>query len=160
MSATPVIKAAGEGERRWFFGGGLQTWKVTAAESGGAFMLFEDEMTEGKVTPWHCHPEHDELIVLLEGECIVNIGGNKQHVTSGGMWMAPRGVPHAFAVLSPTARALAFQTPGSAEAFYYGASEPASDEDGTVDFERIGEIAAATGVTEILGPPPFAAARA
>jgi quercetin dioxygenase-like cupin family protein len=159
MSATPVIRQAGEGDRRWFFGGGVHTWKVTEAESGGAFMLIEDEMTEGKVTPWHTHPDHDELAVLLEGECIVNIGGNKQRVTSGAIWMTPRGTPHAFAVVSPTARLLALQTPGSAQAFYYGASEPAGDEDGTVDFDRIGEVAAATGVTQILGPPPFASAR-
>jgi quercetin dioxygenase-like cupin family protein len=159
MTATPLIRHAGEGERRWFYGGGLHTWKVTEEESGGVFMLFEDEMTAGKVTPWHSHPDHDELIVLLEGECVVNIDGNKQTVKSGGMWMAPRGTPHAFAVVSPSARLLALQTPGSAQAFYYGASEPATDEDGPVDFDRIGAVAAATGVTKVLGPPPFAVAR-
>jgi quercetin dioxygenase-like cupin family protein len=155
MGATPVIKAPGEGERRWFFGGGTHTWKVTEAESGGAFAVFEDEMTQGKMTPWHAHPESDEFIYLLEGECMVNVDGQKQRVTAGGMWMSPRGVSHAFTVLSPTARLLAVMTPGSAGAFYYGASEPATDEDGVVDFDRIGEVAAATGVTKVLGPPPF-----
>ena len=33
--ATATIKAAGEGERRWFYGGGTHTWKVTEADSGG-----------------------------------------------------------------------------------------------------------------------------
>lgn len=160
MTATPVIRHAGEGERRWFYGGGVQTWKVTEAESGGAFILFEDVMTAGKVTPWHAHPDHDELIVLLEGECVVNIGGNKQTVTAGAVWMTPRGTPHAFKVVSESARLLALQAPGSAQAFYYGASEPASEEDGVVDFDRIREVAAATGVTQVLGPPPFAEARA
>ncbi|MEY2417792.1 MAG: hypothetical protein QOG90_472 [Actinomycetota bacterium] len=155
MAATPVIRQAGEGERRWFYGGGVQTWKVTDAESDGAFMVFEDEMTAGKVTPWHSHPDHDELIVLLEGECLVNIGGNKQTVRTGGVWMTPRGTPHAFKVVSETARVLSLQTPGSAEAFYYGASEPAGESEGAVDFERIGKVAEATGVTKLLGPPPF-----
>ena len=37
------------------------------------------------------------------------------------------------------------------------ASEPAiaTNSDGPVDFARVGQIAQATGATEILGPPPF-----
>jgi quercetin dioxygenase-like cupin family protein len=154
--ATPVIRQAGEGERRWFYGGGTHTWKVSNEESGGALFLFEDEMTQGKMTPWHCHPDSDELGYLLEGEVEVNIDGRVERVSAGGMWMTPRGVSHAFRVLSPTAKILALQTPGSAEAFYYGASEPATDADGEVDFDRIREVAAATGITDVQGPPPFA----
>ena len=156
MGTTPVIKAAGEGERRWFFGGGVHTWKVTEADSGGTLAVFEDEMTQGKMTPWHAHPNSDELIYLIEGECDVNIDGNEQRVSAGAVWMTPRGVSHAFTVVSPTARLLSIVTPGSAGAFYYGASEPAGDEAGAVDFDRIRELAASTGITDVQGPPPFA----
>ena len=107
-----VVRTAGEGQRRWFYGGGAHTWKVTSEESNGAFFLFEDELTEGKMTPWHCHPDTDEAIYVLEGVIDVNMDGEQQRVRDGGMWMAPRGVPHAFIVVSPTARLLAFQTPG------------------------------------------------
>jgi quercetin dioxygenase-like cupin family protein len=156
MPATPIIRAAGEGERRWFYGGGIHTWKVTEAESDGAFFLFEDELTEGKMTPWHCHPDSDELGYLLEGEVDLNINGEKRRIGAGGMWMTPRGVPHAFIVVSPTAKLLAIQTPGSAARFYWDASEPAQDEPGTVDFDRIRKVASDTGITTVLGPPPFA----
>jgi hypothetical protein len=82
--------------------------------------------------------------------------GEQQRISDGGMWMAPRGVPHAFTVVSPTARLLAFQTPGSAQSFYWDASEPATaDGAGPVDFDRIRSVAAATGATTVLGPPPF-----
>lgn len=155
--ATPVIRQAGEGERRWFYGGGTHTWKVSEEESGGAFFLFEDEMTEGKMTPWHCHPDSDELGYLLEGEVEINIDGRIERVRAGGMWMTPRGVSHAFRVTSPTARILALQTPGSAAAFYYDASEAAtSDAEGPVDFDRIRAVAEETGITQVQGPPPFA----
>ena len=70
--------------------------------------------------------------------------------------MTPRGVSHAFTVVSPTARLLSIVTPGSAGAFYYGASEPAGDEAGAVDFDRIRAMAASTGITDVQGPPPFA----
>jgi len=153
---SSTIKLAGEGERRWFSGGGTHVWKVTEAEGGGAISAFEDAMTQGKDTPWHLHPDSDELTYLLEGECLVRVGDDERTVTTGGMWFVPRGVEHAFTVLSPLARILAIQTPGSAARFYWDASEPAGDQEGVVDFGRIADVAAATGVTTVLGPPPFA----
>ena len=71
------------------------------------------------------------------------------------MWFVPRGTNHAFTVLSPTARVLAVQVPGTAARFYWDASEPAGDGEGPVDFDRIGQVAQATGATTVLGPPPF-----
>jgi hypothetical protein len=71
----------------------------------------------------------------------------------------PRGVPHALCVTSKSARLLCLQTPGSGEAFYLEASEPATSENasgaGPVDFVRLQRCAKETGSTEILGPPPF-----
>jgi quercetin dioxygenase-like cupin family protein len=152
-----VIRTAGEGQRRWFYGGGVHTWKVTSEESDGAFFVFEDELTEGKMTPWHCHRDTDEAIYVLAGAIDLNIDGEQRQVGEGGMWMAPRGVPHAFTVVSPTARLLSFQTPGSAQVFYWDASEPVTaDGQGPVDFDRIRAVASATGATTVLGPPPFA----
>src|ERR671921_868887 len=52
-TATSIIRQDGEGEQMWFAGGGVFTWKATAAETGGAFMLMEDRMTRGKRTPNH-----------------------------------------------------------------------------------------------------------
>ena len=70
--------------------------------------------------------------------------------------MTPRGVPHAFIVMSETARLLALQTPGSGQVFYRGASEPAVPGiEGPVDFARVIAMAKQTGATDILGPPPF-----
>lgn len=156
--ATPMIKAADEGERRWFYGGGTHVWKVTEADSDGAISCFEDQLAEGKMTPWHNHPDSEELTYLLEGTCLVNVDGREQRVDAGGSWFVPRGVSHAFTVLSPTARILAVQTPGTAGRFYLEASEPAGEGSGPVDFDRIREVAAATGITDVQGPPPFAPA--
>ena len=75
----------------------------------------------------------------------------------GGMTLSPRGVPHAFRVLSPAARLLTLHTPGSGGSFYWTASEPATaDTEGPVDYARVQECAKNTGAIEILGPPPFA----
>lgn len=156
---TPIVRAAGEGEKRWWFGGGLHTWKARASETGGSFLMFEDTMVCGKMTPRHCHPDADETLYVLEGEIVVDLAGSRQSVGAGGMVMVPRGVVHAFMVTSEVARLLAIVTPGTAEEFYFGGSEPADethvDGNGPVDFARIAACARKTGATEILGPPPF-----
>jgi quercetin dioxygenase-like cupin family protein len=162
-TAVPIIRANAEGERRWWSGGGMHTWKATIEETGGAFMMFEDVMGAGKATPLHRHPGVDEMLYVLEGEIMVNIDGQTQRVGAGGTVVAPRGVAHAFCVTSETARMLCFQTPGdpAAAAFFKNASDPAgdgvdtADGSGPVDFGRVQESAKASGATEILGPPPF-----
>lgn len=159
-SSVPIVRAAGEGDRQSFAGGGLHTWKLLTEDTDGAFFVFEDVMVQGKVTPLHLHPEAAETVFLLEGEIVVHIDGAEHHVEAGGMTFVPKGTPHAFQVLSETARLLTFQTPGIGQAFYRGASDPATSDDAdTVDLARLRASAEAnqSGI-EILGPPPFATA--
>jgi quercetin dioxygenase-like cupin family protein len=158
MTPTPVIRAQEEGERLWFYGGGDFMVKATADETGGSLFIFEDYMTQGKVTPLHLHPDEEEAIYLIEGELLVQVEGENHRVSSGGLCVVPRGVPHAFLVISETARALVTTSPGRAEAFFRGASEPVAALNGaagTVDFAKLQQSAARNGGIEILGPPPF-----
>ena len=153
-----IIRQEGEGERFWFYGGGVFTVKATAEESGGSLFMFEDEMVKGKVTPLHIHPDEEETIYVLDGELLVHCDGENKPLRAGGVVMAPRGAPHAFMVTSDTARILTILAPGRVEAFYRGASEPATADvlaAGPVDFDRVRESAEKNGGLEILGPPPF-----
>ena len=157
MSAVPIIRQAGEGERMWFAGGGTFTWKATAAETGEAFLALEDVMEHGKVTPMHVHPNQDEAIYVLEGELLVDVEGEQQRVGQGGLFVAPRGVAHAFMVVSESARVFTFQTPGTGEQFYRDAGEPIGEDGETrpADFARLRAAADRADSIEILGPPPF-----
>jgi quercetin dioxygenase-like cupin family protein len=159
-AAVPIVRQEGEGERMWFAGGGEFTWKATAEETGGAFLLLEDRMARGKTTPLHLHPNEDETIYVLDGEILVHFEGEEHRVGRGGLFVAPRGLPHAFMVVSETARILGLQTPGTGEAFYRDAGEPV-DEDtdfSRADFARLRDVAERSPSIELLGPPPFAAA--
>jgi quercetin dioxygenase-like cupin family protein len=163
MSTTgTIIRGEGEGERLWFAGGGLWTMKATAEETDGAFILLEDRMVQGKTTPLHTHPNVDETIIVLEGEILVYAEGREHRVGPRGVAVALRGVPHAFMVTSESALILTLQTPGSGEAFYRDASEPATAETdpGRTDFGRLRAAAERhPDIIQILGPPPFEAAR-
>jgi len=154
---APIVRAAADGDRRWFFGGGIHVWKATEAETGGAFFLFEDQMTQGKVSPLHVHPDSDETFYVADGEILVHLDGAEHSLSAGAVMVAPRGVPHAFLVVSPTARVLCLHTPGGCQAFYVDASEAMTDGqlDGPVDMARVQESAARNGGMVILGPPPF-----
>lgn len=163
-STTPqsVVRSTEEGERRWFYGGGLHIWKATAEETGGAFLLFEDRMDYGKVTPLHIHPDSDETMIVLDGEILMHLDGVEHVVATGGIASAPRGVPHAFMVSGTDgARLLCLHTPGCCQAFYRDASEVVATDDerdlgsAPVDMARVQASAAKNGGIEILGPPPF-----
>ena len=161
-TAVPIIRQDGEGEQMWFAGGGTFTWKATTAETGGAFVLLEDRMVRGKVTPYHLHPNEDEAIYVLEGELLVDIEGEQHPVREGGFFFAPRGVAHAFMVTSETAHVLALQTPGTGEAFYRDAGEPigsAADALRPAEWARLRKVAEQSESIELLGPPPFPSAQ-
>lgn len=158
MSLVPIVRNAGEGDRQSFAGGGLHLWKLLAEDTDGAFFLFEDTMVKDKTTPLHLHPEAHEMTYVIEGEIELQADGNRSRVRSGGMSFVPKGVPHAFIVVSSEARLIGLQSPGAVgQAFYRGASEPAVDDTADVlDLARVQAAAAANprGIT-ILGPSPF-----
>jgi len=152
-----LVRTTAQAEKRWFYGGGVHTWLATSQDTGGAYLLFHDVMERGKRTPLHTHPT-EESIYLVDGEILVHMDGTEHQLTTGGLMIAPREVPHAFLVVSDTASILTFHTPGSSQSFYFGASEPmADDTERVVDFDRVMASAQAHGGIEILGPPPFPA---
>jgi quercetin dioxygenase-like cupin family protein len=151
---APVVRRAGEGERRWFFGGGVFTWKLSGAESGGVLSVFEVEMDGGKRTPIHTHPIAESLWVL-SGRLRYRIENDDFDLGPGDYVMVPAGVPHAFLVESDGARAISVQPSPACEPFYLGASEPMEGSARETDWQRLADSAAANGGIEILGPPPF-----
>src|ERR671916_763299 len=95
-SAVTIIRHREDGEQMWFAGGGVFTWKATAEETGEAFVLIEDRMERGKVTPMHIHPGQDETIYVIEGELLVDVESEQHRLGEGALCVAPRGVAHAF----------------------------------------------------------------
>lgn len=152
----PIVRNAVDYEQRWFFGGGVHTWALSAEETGGAFFLVDDlDLEQGKTTPLHTHPAIETMYVL-DGEIRVHMDGAEHDLRTGGVSMAPAGVPHAFLVTSARARLLTLHTPGTCEDFYLKASEPYDAGSHGVDFDRVVSAGRSTGGMIVVGPPPFA----
>ena len=103
-SLIPIVRNAGEGDKQSFSGGGLHIWKLLADDTDGAFFLFQDTMVKDKTTPLHLHPEAHEMTYVLDGEIEFQADGKRDRVRSGGMSFVPKGVAHAFIVISAEAR--------------------------------------------------------
>ena len=150
----PVIWHEGEGTQRWFFGGGIVTWKLSSANNADGLVVFETTMDKGKQTLMHTHPVAESLW-LMAGQLRYRIREEDIDVVAGDFVMVPAGVAHGFMVVSEHARVLSIQGSYECEPFYLGASEPLEGSAQVTDFARIAESAAKNGGIEIVGPPPF-----
>jgi quercetin dioxygenase-like cupin family protein len=149
--------APGEGDAIWF-NGALQNIKLPGEWSDDALSVVEVTSTEGRATGLHTDPSH-ETFYVLDGELLFHVDGAEHRARAGDTVAIRRGVPHAFLIVSETARFLVMNTPGTQERFFRAGGEPALDRDFAgappPDYERTMAAAREYGVT-FLGPPPFA----
>jgi quercetin dioxygenase-like cupin family protein len=147
-----------EGDAIWF-NGALQNIKVPGDWSDDAFSLVEVESTQGRATGLHTDASH-ETFYVLEGEMLFHVDGEERRARSGQTVAIRRGVPHAFLIVSDTARFLVMNSPGGHDRFFRAGGVAAMGRDlGAApppDHARTMAAAAAHGVV-FLGPPPFAA---
>ena len=147
-----------EGEAIWF-NGALQNIKLPGDWSDDALSLVEVASTAGRATGLHTDPS-DETFYVLEGELLFHVDGREYPAAAGQTLAIRRGVPHAFLVVSETARFLVMNTPGTQDRFFRAGGQPALsrdfDETPEPDAERTRVAAEQFGV-RFLGPPPFAA---
>jgi quercetin dioxygenase-like cupin family protein len=150
-----VVVGPDEGSRYWV-AGGFDTIRLTGEQTGGALGVTETEETRGAGPPLHVHSREDETYYVVEGSFTFFIGDETIAATSGSLVFAPRGIPHTYRIDSPTGRYLCLIVPAGWERFFAAAGLPAAEPNFSPpdeeDFDRIGDIAAQSGVS-ILGPP-------
>ena len=91
---------------------------LAAAETAGAFSLFENRSDGSSRTPIHVHQHDDETLYVLQGEMQAIIAGQAQSVSAGQAVFLPRNVPHQLANSSGSpAHYLLLCTPSGFEGF-------------------------------------------
>jgi quercetin dioxygenase-like cupin family protein len=159
VNVSTVVRPRDGGDASWFLNS-LVTTVVTRAETRGSYGISEHLLTAAANPPRHVHSYEDEALFVLEGEIELVVDGRSAVAGPGCFAFVPRGVPHAFAVRSETARMLAIvsgaEAPGGGlERFFVAAGVPAPVRSLPVpaapDPVALGAIADAHGI--VLLPP-------
>lgn len=70
------------------------TWIESARDNDGARTVADIEVRPGGGVPLHRHAEHEERILLLDGEMEVTVGGATRRLVAGESIVVDRGVTH------------------------------------------------------------------
>ncbi len=150
------IVSAHEGAA-YCLGDALVIFKAVAAETNGAFALFEMHTEPGDGMPAHRQRYDDEAIWVLQGSYIFQLGERTVTLAAGDYVFVPRGTVHAYTNRGDTpARMLIVLTPGGIhERFFAEVGESIEDRNvrrgpaGSPDLARLRGIALKYGI-EIL----------
>ncbi len=94
-------------------------FKISGAETGGAFTVVEHPIQPGVLVPPHRHTREDEFSYVLEGEIGVRIGDQIFQAGPGSYVYKPRNIPHTFWNSGPKpARLIEFITPSGMENYF------------------------------------------
>jgi quercetin dioxygenase-like cupin family protein len=132
------------------FHGSPERLLVSGSEAGGEFALAESNAPRGHTAPRHRHLRATETFIVLGGELLIEVGGERRNAGPGHVAILPRNVPHTFVVVSATARYLILHTPAGFDDFIHDVSAAARGGP-ELDRSALAELADRHGI-EILGP--------
>lgn len=94
--------------------------KVSGADTGGAFAVFEVPTVPFAAPPLHLHHTENEWFYTLDGQHDFQVGDKIYHLAPGGSIFAPRMMPHTWQNVgdSPGRMLVLVQPAGRLEAFF------------------------------------------
>ncbi len=121
-SPTHVVPADSDrfGRERRVFGVMPFSVKVTTADSGGGLFVLEQHNAYLGGPPRHLHLDQEEWFYVVAGRYVVEIDGTAHKLGPGDAVLAPRAVPHGWALAAdaPGRMLVAFSPAGQMEAFF------------------------------------------
>jgi mannose-6-phosphate isomerase-like protein (cupin superfamily) len=140
MHIQRIVVNPSEG-RSVSLGGMGVVFKVSGADTGGAFVVVEHPIEPGRLVLPHVHRHEDEYSYVLEGTIGARVGDREIVAEQGGYVIKPRGLMHTFWNPGPApARLLEVIAPAGFETYFIELAE-------TGDPHRRSELAAKYGVT-------------
>ncbi|HLU83806.1 MAG TPA: cupin domain-containing protein [Trueperaceae bacterium] len=137
-------------QQRKVFGVMPFTIKVSSSDTGGRLLVIEQDNAYPGGPPRHVHHEQEEWFCAVQGTYVVEIGGEAHRLTAGASVLAPRGVPHSWALegSEPGRLLIAFTPAGTMEAFFAATADMA----GMLGPAELAPLFAAHGMA-VTGPP-------
>ena len=165
MSTTTPLPAhahiPSRGGRSLHVLGDLIHVKITAAQTAGAFSMFEIEAPPGGGPPLHRHAPCEAFHVLDGTLIILGADGAETPAGPGDTVFVAGNAPHSYRNPGPeNARFLVTLAPGGFEAFFADLGEPAGDAaepyplTAPPDIEQVLAITGRHGIEILEGPPP------
>ena len=114
MSANDMTRSVAGNEYTHNLSWGHITWLIGAVQMPGAEQtLGAVTIYPGKHNPLHSHPNCEELLYVVSGECDHRLGDETVHMTPGMVICVPRGVPHCATCTSaePLEAVVSFSSP-------------------------------------------------
>ena len=130
------------------------TYKVLTRETGGALFVMEQGNQKKGGPSRHIHHGEDEVFYAMEGEYIVEVGGETVHLHAGDCVLGPRGIPHSWAFVgnTPGRLLLSYAPAGKMEAFFNELERLAGPGAYSSSIPNGAELMRAYGM-ERVGPP-------
>jgi mannose-6-phosphate isomerase-like protein (cupin superfamily) len=140
MVVPTLVVRPGEG-RSVSLGGMAVEFKVSGADTGGAFAIVEHPIEPGRLVLPHVHLREDECSYVLEGTIGARVGDREVTAGTGTYLIKPRGLMHTFWNAGPRpARLLEVISPAGFEVYFAELAEAG-------DPDRRQELAVKYGVT-------------
>lgn len=94
VRAEAVVRTL-DGTERVRMSWGELAWLIGEQQTPGAEQTFGVvTISPGQRNPLHMHPNCEELLYVVSGECDHKLGEEMMHLTPGSVIRIPRGIPH------------------------------------------------------------------
>lgn len=100
------------------------SYLVNGEETCDTYAIIEQEFRKGLEPPAHVHRREEETFYVVNGELTVTIGETSVQAAAGSVVVLPRGIKHAYTVVSETAKVLITVRPSGFETFFKELSTP------------------------------------
>lgn len=104
--------------------GGYFRTLIAPEHTQNAMALIEFTLPRGAEPPLHVHQNEDETFYVLEGRLSVRVADKVTILEPGEALFAPKNTPHAFSILTDSAKLLNLITPGTLHRFFEDFSAP------------------------------------
>ena len=125
--------------------------KVSAADTGGAYTLIEDNLSAEFSLGLHLHQHHAETFYILEGSLPFYVDGDWMDATAGSTIHIPPGIPHAVDKPGAAAKMLMVMQPSGFD--QYLAELDKLTESDFANQERMKALADKYDIVELGGVP-------